>query len=137
MVQGKPIIRIRIRTTIIRIRTTYPRILRIIRTHTGEEFPKPRKPFCYFQYFNLCQRRHTLLKKTPRNAPIIQGTRETQNSYSYSHHDNSHAHHAPPHSPHHANSHRRGVDTSHQAHYHLLLSASKNGHNNSCCLLLL
>lgn len=72
-----------------------------------------------FQYFNLCSRKHTLLKKTPRNTPIIQGTRETQNTYSYSHHDYTHSLHVLPHPPNDPHQHTRGVDTSHQARYHL------------------
>lgn len=81
--------------------------------------PETPQTVLLFQYFNLCKRRHTLLKKTSRNAPIIQGTRETHNSYTYTHHDYAQSHHVHPQTPNKAHQHRRGVDTSRQGYYHL------------------
>lgn len=53
--KGEPIIRIRIRTAIIRIRTTDTRILRIIRIRTGEELMGvPRDTVLPYFFFACC-----------------------------------------------------------------------------------
>lgn len=141
--KGEPIIRIRIRTAIIRIRTTDTRILRIIRIRTGEELMgNPETP--HTRIFLLCcnkldflvwlpQKTFTLGMRTGADwgyapyaacfvpcscPPTFPAQRGTHNSYSYSHRDKAQAHNGHPHSPKYPHPHRRGADTI-PSHYHL------------------
>jgi len=69
MVQRETNVRIRIRTPIIRIRSTNTRILRIIRIDTREEFPNLRKPYCFY-YFNQSQQQLHVASKNAHGNPL-------------------------------------------------------------------
>ena len=134
-IQRETIIRIRIRTTIIRIRTANTRILRIIRISSIEELVHPK----HRNLFMLCElgvERGSTFMGAGRGMPpappplffcslalqlshpkchprICQGTKGNHNPHTYTHHEQPHTHSEHPHSPYHSHEQQRGAGTIH------------------------
>lgn len=135
-IQRETIIRIRIRSTIIRIRTTDTRILRIIRISSRKQLvhPKHRNLYCVWagalrgaalfecwQGDAPCTPSHILLltgiawlSRPKCHRWKCQGTKGNQNAHAHTLHDKTHPHNGHPHTPHDSQQQQKAAGTSHR-----------------------